>query len=111
MQRAILMGQEGSDAMIAAIARMTDLSAGHHPRYGRSKPGSRSGRARARTQSIASREAQPRFGRLGVWNRRVLMVAVALVMWAATILALQTAGSKTTAFLAGEGTMVLPDSQ
>jgi hypothetical protein len=39
------------------------------------------------------------------------MVMIALVMWASTILALQMAGPDFTALLAGEGMMVLPDSE
>ena len=38
------------------------------------------------------------------------MVAIALVMWASTMLALQMAGPDISAFLAGEGTMILLDS-
>ena len=57
------------------------------------------------------RASQPLPGSLHVWTRRILMVALALVMWAATMLALRTAGPDAAAFLGGEGTMILLDSQ
>jgi hypothetical protein len=117
MQRAILMGQEGVDATIAAIARMTELPAKHHPRRNSGEPSPRSGCSGVRTQPIAhgpigqpSTSSQQRHGHLAVWNGRLLMVAIALVMWSATMLALQMAGPTTAAFLAGEGTTILPDS-
>jgi hypothetical protein len=57
------------------------------------------------------RASKPSPGRLHVWTRRIPMVTIALVMWAATMLALQMAGPDRIAFLAGEGTMIFPDSQ
>jgi hypothetical protein len=44
--------------------------------------------------------------RLAVWNRRLLTGAFVLIMWAASILALQLAGPEARALVAGEGMLI-----
>jgi hypothetical protein len=41
-----------------------------------------------------------------VWNRRLLIGALVLIMWAASILALQMAGPEARALVAGEGMLI-----
>jgi hypothetical protein len=50
-------------------------------------------------------------GRLAIWNRRLLMVAAVLILWAASILALNMAGPDAQALLAGEGMLINPVEQ
>jgi len=44
--------------------------------------------------------------RFAVWNRRLLIGALVLIMWAASILALQMAGPEARALVAGEGMLI-----
>ena len=48
--------------------------------------------------------------RLSVWNRRLLVGAVTLILWAASMLALQAAGPEARAMMAAEGMMFAPDA-
>jgi hypothetical protein len=50
-------------------------------------------------------------GRVSVWNRRLLIGAIVLVLWAASMLALQAAGPNARAMLAGEGMLINPIEQ
>lgn len=45
-------------------------------------------------------------GYLVVWNRRLLVAASVFILWAASVLALQAAGPRVQALLAGEGTLI-----
>jgi len=47
-------------------------------------------------------------GRFAIWNRRLLTVATVLILWAASVLALQWAGPGAQALLAGEGMLINP---
>jgi hypothetical protein len=47
-------------------------------------------------------------GRVAIWNRRLLMLAVVVILWAATILALEMAGPEAQEMLAGEGMLINP---
>ena len=47
-------------------------------------------------------------GRFAIWNRRLLTVATVLILWAASVLALQWAGPDAQALLAGEGMLINP---
>jgi hypothetical protein len=47
-------------------------------------------------------------GRVAIWNRRLLTVATVLILWAASILALERAGPGAQALLAGEGLLINP---
>jgi hypothetical protein len=44
--------------------------------------------------------------RVAVWNRRLLIAAAVLILWAATMLALQAAGPEVRAMMAGEGMLI-----
>ena len=44
--------------------------------------------------------------RLAFWNRRLLVAASVLVLWGATVLALQAAGPNARAMIAGEGMLI-----
>ena len=48
--------------------------------------------------------------RLAVWNQRLLILAAVSILWSASVLALQAAGPKAQAVLAGEG-MLVAESQ
>jgi hypothetical protein len=50
-------------------------------------------------------------GRLSVWNRRLLIGAAVLILWAASMPALQAAGPNARAMLAGEGMLINPIEQ
>jgi len=52
------------------------------------------------------RASQPKPDCLHVWTRTLLLVAIALVMCAATMLALQIAGPDVAALYAGEGSLI-----
>jgi hypothetical protein len=61
--------------------------------------------ARDTSSSRISRSAP---GRFAIWNRRLLTVATVLILWAASVLALQWAGPGAQALLAGEGMLINP---
>ena len=46
---------------------------------------------------------------IGVWNRRLLITAAALILWAASMLALQAMGPDARALMAGEGLLIQSD--
>jgi hypothetical protein len=46
---------------------------------------------------------------VAVWNRRLLISAVALVLWTASMLALQAMGPEGRALMAGEGLLIQAD--
>jgi hypothetical protein len=48
-------------------------------------------------------------GHITVWNRRLLIAAVALILWAASMLALQAMGPDARALMAGEGLLIQVD--
>jgi hypothetical protein len=48
-------------------------------------------------------------GQVAVWNRRLLIGAIALVLWAASMLALQAMGPDARALMAGEGLLIQVD--
>ena len=50
-------------------------------------------------------------GRLAVWNRRFLIAAAVLILWAASFVALDKAGPEARALLAGEGMLINPVDQ
>ena len=45
-------------------------------------------------------------GRLAIWNRRFLVAASVLILWCASVLALQAAGPNARAMIAGEGMLI-----
>jgi hypothetical protein len=45
-------------------------------------------------------------GRVAVWNRRLLIFAVVVLLWGSSVLALQKAGPNAQAMLAGEGMLI-----
>jgi hypothetical protein len=53
---------------------------------------------------VPAPETMPR--RSAVWNRRLLTVAIVLILWAASVLMLQMAGPDARAFVAGEGMLI-----
>jgi hypothetical protein len=46
---------------------------------------------------------------IAVWNRRLLIAAAALILWAASMLALQAMGPDARALMAGEGLLIQAD--
>jgi hypothetical protein len=46
---------------------------------------------------------------ISVWNRRLLIGAIALILWAASMLALQAMGPDARALMAGEGFLIQSD--
>jgi hypothetical protein len=48
-------------------------------------------------------------GHIAVWNRRLLIGAIALVLWGASMLALQAMGPDARALMAGEGLLIQTD--
>jgi hypothetical protein len=44
-----------------------------------------------------------------VWNRRLMISAIALILWAASMLALQAMGPDARALMAGEGLLIQSD--
>jgi hypothetical protein len=46
---------------------------------------------------------------ISVWNRRLLIAAVALILWAASMLALQAMGPDARGLMAGEGLLIQSD--
>jgi len=59
----------------------------------------------ARNHRYASTSAvTPRH--LAVWNRRLLIGAAVMILWAASVLALHAAGPNAQAMLAGEGMLI-----
>ena len=46
---------------------------------------------------------------IAVWNRRALIAAAALILWAASMLALQAMGPDARALMAGEGLLIQAD--
>jgi hypothetical protein len=53
---------------------------------------------------VARSTAAP--GRLAIWNPRLQIAATMLILWAASMLALQAAGPHARAMLASEGTLI-----
>jgi len=49
--------------------------------------------------------------RVAIWNRRLLIAAAVLILWAATMLALQAADPHTRAMIAGEGMVITEYNQ
>jgi hypothetical protein len=66
-----------------------------------------------KTATIASTAPAPAAvpGRLAIWNRRLLVAAAVLILWGASVLALQSAGPHARAMLAGEGMLINPASE
>jgi hypothetical protein len=54
------------------------------------------------TSTSASRQ-------ISIWNRRLLIAAAALILWAASMLALQAMGPDARALMAGEGLLIQYD--
>ena len=48
-------------------------------------------------------------GHIGVWNRRLLIATATLILWAASMLALQAMGPDARALMAGEGLLIQSD--
>jgi hypothetical protein len=46
---------------------------------------------------------------IAVWNRRLLIASAALILWAASMLALQAMGPDARALMAGEGLLIQAD--
>jgi hypothetical protein len=55
-----------------------------------------------------SRISESAPGHFAVWNRRLLTVATVVILWAASMLALEWAGPGAQALLAGEGLLINP---
>jgi hypothetical protein len=53
---------------------------------------------------VPASETMPR--RSAVWNRRLLTVAIVLILWATSVLMLQMAGPDALALVAGEGILI-----
>jgi hypothetical protein len=59
----------------------------------------------ARHSAIATNASR----HIAVWNRQLLIAAAALVLWAASMLALQAMGPDARALMAGEGLLIQSD--
>jgi len=59
----------------------------------------------ARYSATAAKASQ----HIGVLNRRLLIAAAALILWAASLLALQAMGPDARALMAGEGMLIQSD--
>ena len=55
-----------------------------------------------------SRISESAPGRFAIWNRRLLTVATVVILWAASMLALEWAGPDAQALLTGEGMLINP---
>jgi hypothetical protein len=59
----------------------------------------------------ASPKPQPGAGRFAIWTRRLLTVVIVLILWGASVLALEMAGPGARALVAGEGMLINPVEQ